>query len=71
MLVILLDRNSIESTESVQGSVVLKLWEFKSSLGVAIGRATLAGPRTGSSEPFRRGPVLGGPRRIAFTVPMS
>ena len=31
------------------------------SLGVAIGRTGLAGPRTGTSEPFGRGPVSGGP----------
>ena len=48
-----------------------ELWEFRSSLGVAIGRAALARPRTGTSEPFGRGPVSGGLGRIAFTVPMS
>ena len=47
------------------------VWEFRSSLGVAIGRAALARPRTGTSEPFGRGPVTGGLGRIAFTVPMS
>ena len=50
---------------------VVLLWEFRSSLGVAIGRAALARPRTGTSEPFGRGPVSGGLGRIAVTVPMS
>ena len=45
--------------------------EFRSSLGVAIGHTALAGPRTGTSEPFGRGPVPGGPGRMAFTIPMS
>ena len=49
----------------------LCVWEFRSSLGVAIGRAALARPRTGTSEPFGRGPVPGGLGRIAVTVPMS
>ena len=48
-----------------------QLWESKSSLGVAIGRAALARPRTGTNEPFGRGPIPGGLGWIAFTVPMS
>ena len=47
------------------------VWEFRSSLGVAIGRAALAKPRTGTNEPLGRGPVSGGLGRIAFTVAMS
>ena len=47
------------------------MWEFRSSLGVAIGRTALAKPRTSTSEPIRRGPVPGGLGRIAVTVPMS
>ena len=34
------------------------------SLGVAIGCTGLAGHRTGTSEPFGRGPVSGDPGRI-------
>ena len=41
------------------------------SLGVAIGRTALARPRTGTSEPFGRGPVPGGLGRMVITVPMS
>ena len=38
----------------------VSVWEFRSSLGVAIGHAALARPRTGTSEPLGRGPVTGG-----------
>ena len=41
------------------------------SLGVAIGRTALARPRTGTNEPFGRGPVPGGLGRMVITVPMS
>ena len=47
------------------------VWESRSSLRVAIGRAALARPITGTSEPVGRGPVPGGLGWIAFTVPMS
>ena len=40
-------------------------------LGVAIGHAALARPKTGTSEPLGRGPIPGGLGRIAVTVPMS
>ena len=51
------------------GGVVVGI--LVASLGVAIGHAALAGPRTGTSEPVGRGPVPGGPGRMVITVPMS
>ena len=46
------------------GGVVVGI--LVASLGVAIGPTALAGPRTGTSEPVGRGPVPGGPGRIAL-----
>ena len=46
------------------GGVVVGI--LVASLGVAIGLTVLAGPRTGTSEPVGRGPVPGGPGRIAL-----
>ena len=49
---------------SPMGGVVVGI--LVASLGVAIGHTALAGPRTGTSEPVGRGPVPGGPGRIAL-----
>ena len=61
--------NAEEAEGGMETAVIL--WEFRSFLGVAIGRTGLAGPRTGTSEPFGRGPVSGGPGRMVITIPMS
>ena len=52
------DRNSL------MGGVVVGI--PVASFGVAIGRAALARSRIGTSEPFGRGPVIGGLGRIAL-----
>ena len=46
------------------GGVVVGI--LVASLGVVIGPTALARPRTGTNEPFGRGPVPGGLGRIAL-----